>query len=210
MNRASILWRSISAHERKLLLASGTTVAGGGFFLESLSLEPADNQGLLGNERIVYDGLLSAVKTECKAVIPTDVIPTTTTIPTRSEQLTRLRSKEVFDVLVIGGGATGAGAALDAATRGLSVAMIDRADFGNETSSRSTKLLWAGIRYVATAISALLRVNNVTRPVDAVSDFVGEVKMVIGAHKERKILLENNPRKFLLLVKQKHKLLIHF
>jgi len=43
---------------------------------------------------------------------------------------------------IVGGGATGSGTALDAASRGLSTALIERADFGNETSSRSTKLIW--------------------------------------------------------------------
>lgn len=191
MNRATILFRSVSAHRRKVLLASGTAAVWGVYLLESQSLEPAEDC-----VHVAYDGLLSSAKTECKAVVSTEAIPFTTPIPTRSEQLKRLQSNEPFDVLVIGGGATGAGAALDAASRGLSVAMIDRADFGNETSSRSTKLVWAGIRYIATAVSALLRFKNVTRPVDAVSDFVGEFNMVLGAHKERKIMLENNPRKF--------------
>lgn len=63
------------------------------------------------------------------------------TVPTRSEQLKRLSSKE-FDVLIVGGGATGCGASLDAASRGLSTALIERGDFGTETSARSTKLLW--------------------------------------------------------------------
>ena len=114
-------------------------------------------------------------------------------LPTRNEQLKRLSSTKEFDVLVVGGGATGAGVALDAASRGLSTALVERGDFGNETSARSTKLIWAGIRYIATGLSALLRFHNVTRPVEAVSDFVGEFKMVLSAHKERKILLENNP-----------------
>jgi glycerol-3-phosphate dehydrogenase len=98
-----------------------------------------------------------------------------------------------LDVLVVGGGCTGSGTALDAATRGLSTALVERYDFGSETSSRSTKLIWAGIRYIATAVSALLRWHNVTRPVDALGDFVSEFKMVLGAHHERKLLVENNP-----------------
>ena len=114
-------------------------------------------------------------------------------IPSRSEQIQSLTSTSEFDVLVIGGGATGAGAALDAASRGLSTALIERGDFGNETSSRSTKLIWAGIRYIATAISSLLRFKNLTRPFDAMKDFKSEFEMVLGAHKERRILLENNP-----------------
>ncbi len=55
-----------------------------------------------------------------------------TILPPRSEQVDRLSSQE-FDVLIVGGGATGCGAALDAATRGLSTALIERGDFGNET-----------------------------------------------------------------------------
>eukprot|EP00980_Cylindrotheca_fusiformis_P028249 scaffold22589_cov138-Cylindrotheca_fusiformis.AAC.12 len=206
MNRASILIRSISAHRKKILLASGTAIAGGGgggyFWDDDCYLE---DQAALFSQRlddektvVSYKGLLSSAVTDCKASIPKEPIPSTTPIPSRSEQLNRLQQsnqKEPFDVLVIGGGATGAGAALDAATRGLSVAMIDRADFGNETSSRSTKLIWAGIRYIATATSALLRFHNITRPREAVSDFIGEFQMVLGAHKERKIMLENNPRK---------------
>ena len=65
-----------------------------------------------------------------------------TTLPSRDEQISTLlsssTSKTEFDVLVIGGGATGAGAALDATTRGLSTVLIEKGDFGNETSSRST------------------------------------------------------------------------
>ena len=60
-------------------------------------------------------------------------------------------------MLVIGGGATGAGAALDAQLRGLATACIERGDFGGETSGRSTKLIWAGIRYIATATAQLLQ-----------------------------------------------------
>src|SRR5690606_39862918 len=62
-----------------------------------------------------------------------------------------------FDVLVIGGGATGAGIALDAASRGLSVALLERADFSEGTSSRSTKLLHGGVRYLEKAVLKLDR-----------------------------------------------------
>lgn len=113
------------------------------------------------------------------------VAPTSGKILPRSEQILRLQSQE-FDILVVGGGATGSGAALDAATRGLSTALIERGDFGNETSSRSTKLIWAGIRYIATGLSSLLRLRNVTRPMEAVKDFWSEFKMVSSAHHERR------------------------
>ena len=55
---------------------------------------------------------------------------------------------EPFDVLVIGGGITGAGVALDAATRGYSVALVERADYASGTSSRSSKLVHGGLRYL--------------------------------------------------------------
>src|SRR3954466_7982072 len=53
-----------------------------------------------------------------------------------------------FEVLVIGGGVTGAGVALDAATRGLSVALVEARDFASGTSSRSSKLFHGGLRYL--------------------------------------------------------------
>src|SRR2546429_159488 len=65
----------------------------------------------------------------------------------RASDLDRLRT-ERFDVLVIGGGVTGVGAALDAASRGLSVALVEAADFASGTSSRSSKLIHGGLRYL--------------------------------------------------------------
>lgn len=65
----------------------------------------------------------------------------------RAAALKRL-SSETFDILIIGGGVTGAGCAVDAATRGLSVAMIEQRDWASGTSSRSSKLIHGGIRYL--------------------------------------------------------------
>ncbi|HET7398848.1 MAG TPA: glycerol-3-phosphate dehydrogenase/oxidase [Intrasporangium sp.] len=65
----------------------------------------------------------------------------------RARSWARLGSKH-FDVLVIGGGVTGAGAALDAATRGLSTALVEQRDFASGTSSRSSKLFHGGLRYL--------------------------------------------------------------
>jgi glycerol-3-phosphate dehydrogenase len=65
----------------------------------------------------------------------------------RAENLARLGS-ESFDLLIIGAGITGAGVALDAATRGLSVAMVDKGDFASGTSSKSSKLVHGGLRYL--------------------------------------------------------------
>ncbi len=75
------------------------------------------------------------------------------TWPDREAQVARLRSDDgPFDVLVVGGGATGAGVALDAATRGLRVALVERGDFSCGTSSRSTKLIHGGVRYLEAAV----------------------------------------------------------
>jgi glycerol-3-phosphate dehydrogenase len=60
--------------------------------------------------------------------------------------------EEPYDLLVIGGGATGTGIALDAATRGLKVAIVERDDFSSGTSSKSTKLVHGGVRYLEKAV----------------------------------------------------------
>jgi glycerol-3-phosphate dehydrogenase len=80
------------------------------------------------------------------------------------------RSKP-WDMVVIGGGATGVGVALDAASRGLDVVLVEQADFGKGTSSRSTKLVHGGVRY--------LRQGNLT--------------LVRDALRERSLLRENAP-----------------
>ena len=67
------------------------------------------------------------------------------------------RSKKAFDIAVIGGGATGLGVALDAAARGFSVALFEADDFAKGTSSRSTKLVHGGVRYLAQGNVALVR-----------------------------------------------------
>jgi glycerol-3-phosphate dehydrogenase len=78
---------------------------------------------------------------------------------------------EPWDVVVIGGGATGAGVALDAVTRGYSVLLLERHDFGKGTSSRSTKLVHGGVRYLAQ----------------------GNIHLVWEALHERGLLLKNAP-----------------
>ncbi|MER3452162.1 MAG: hypothetical protein C4344_00165, partial [Acidimicrobiia bacterium] len=65
----------------------------------------------------------------------------------RARALARLRSSD-FDLLVVGGGITGAGVALDAAARGLRVALVEKHDFASGTSSRSSKLVHGGLRYL--------------------------------------------------------------
>ena len=95
----------------------------------------------------------------------------------RATHLRRLR-EESFDLLVIGGGATGCGCALDAATRGLRVALVERADFASGTSSRSTKLVHGGVRYLEQAVKRIDR---------------AQFRLVREALRERAALLELAP-----------------
>ncbi|GJD07605.1 Glycerol-3-phosphate dehydrogenase SDP6, mitochondrial [Galdieria sulphuraria] len=82
-------------------------------------------------------------------------LPPLESVPPRQKQLESLRSysqeQNSLDILVIGGGATGSGVALDAALRGLSVGLVERDDFASGTSSRSTKLIHGGVRYLEKA-----------------------------------------------------------
>ncbi len=95
----------------------------------------------------------------------------------RSENLARLPSED-FDLCIIGGGASGSGCALDAALRGYKVALIDRKDFASETSSRSTKLIHGGVRYLEQAFTKL--------------DF-SQLKQVRHGLEERRIVIKNAP-----------------
>jgi glycerol-3-phosphate dehydrogenase len=90
----------------------------------------------------------------------------------REAMVIRLRARtEPWDIVVIGGGATGAGIAVDAASRGYAVLLLEREDFGKGTSRRSTKLVHGGVRYLEQ----------------------GNVSLVMEALKERGMLLENAP-----------------
>jgi glycerol-3-phosphate dehydrogenase len=82
--------------------------------------------------------------------------------PARTAYMERLEQDQ-FDVLVIGGGITGAGVALDAAARGYRVALVEKADFASGTSSKSTKLAHGGIRYLPQFDFALIREALVER-----------------------------------------------
>ena len=90
----------------------------------------------------------------------------------RTEMLDRARQREKnWDFIIIGGGATGVGCAVDAASRGFSVLLLEQNDFGKGTSGRSTKLVHGGVRYLAQ----------------------GNISLVREALKERGILLKNAP-----------------
>jgi glycerol-3-phosphate dehydrogenase len=88
----------------------------------------------------------------------------------RADMLDRLQA-ESFDVLVIGGGITGTGVALDAASRGLRTALVERDDFASGTSSKSSKLVHGGLRYLQQ----------------------GEIRLVYQALRERERLRKNAP-----------------
>jgi glycerol-3-phosphate dehydrogenase len=90
---------------------------------------------------------------------------------TRARLLAQLAGASRFDVAVIGGGATGLGVALDAAARGFSVVLLEAHDFAKGTSSRATKLVHGGVRYLAQ----------------------GDLGLVREALHERSILLRNAP-----------------
>jgi glycerol-3-phosphate dehydrogenase len=85
------------------------------------------------------------------ARIPTSFDKTEPPSRNVSDQLEN-NGREVYDLLVIGGGATGTGIALDAVTRGLKVALVERDDFASGTSSKSTKLVHGGVRYLEKAV----------------------------------------------------------
>ena len=96
-------------------------------------------------------------------------------------------------MLVVGGGATGCGVALDGAMRGLKVACVERGDFASETSSRSSKLLWGGSKYIATATAQLFSWKTLTEPLTAIERYYSEMKMVLHCHQERTYMMETHP-----------------
>ncbi len=85
--------------------------------------------------------------------------------------LTRLKKADSWDVIVIGGGASGLGTALDAASRGFKTLLLEQHDFAKGTSSRSTKLVHGGVRYLQQ----------------------GDISLVLEALRERGLMLQNAP-----------------
>ncbi|CAZ81094.1 unnamed protein product [Tuber melanosporum] len=132
----------------------GTTVAVGGFVAyKSYSPRPASHTYSVGKDR---DTASTDGRPNVMGRVPAP--PKFPPLPTREEQINRLRAGTEgsgYDLLVIGGGATGSGIALDAASRGLKVAMVERDDFSSGTSSKSTKLVHGGVRYLEKAVKEL-------------------------------------------------------
>ena len=75
----------------------------------------------------------------------------------RDAMLQQIESTPQWDIIIIGGGATGLGAALDAAERGYKTLLLEQYDFSKGTSSRSTKLVHGGVRYLAQGNIKLVR-----------------------------------------------------
>lgn len=118
---------------------------------------------------------------EAATAIAQQMASTDWKVPHRTVQEMRLRGTTAatpLDILVIGGGATGSGVALDAVTRGLRVGLVERDDFAAGTSSRSTKLVHGGVRYLEKAFWKL--------------DY-GQLKLVFHALEERAGILQNAP-----------------
>src|SRR5436853_5772360 len=89
----------------------------------------------------------------------------------RDRLINKMMEIPLWDIIVIGGGATGLGIAVDAASRGFKTLLLEQSDFAKGTSSRSTKLVHGGVRYLAQ----------------------GDIKLVYNALKERGLLLKNAP-----------------
>ncbi|KAF8059578.1 FAD dependent oxidoreductase-domain-containing protein [Lyophyllum atratum] len=162
----SSLARKVFSRRTLAIAAGGTVVAAGGGYWY-LNSGPAYPQSTRETRRA----------------------PPPWTPPSRAEMLASLKVSrpikagvdaqgEEFDLLVVGGGATGAGVAVDAASRGLKVALVERDDFAAGTSSKSTKLVHGGVRYLQKAVMEL--------------DY-DQYKLVKEALHERKIFLQTAP-----------------
>jgi glycerol-3-phosphate dehydrogenase len=157
--------------QRLLLPAAVAGAAGGALYY---SYRPRNIPG--------YDG--PAVPPPIFGADGTFKLPRFPRVKSRAEQITDLKKSnsgakaDEYDILVVGAGATGTGVALDAATRGLKVAVVERDDFSCGTSSKSTKLVHGGVRYLEKAVWNL--------------DY-SQYELVKEALKERKYFLQTAP-----------------
>ncbi|CAF3532118.1 unnamed protein product [Fusarium graminearum] len=157
--------------KRPLLLAAAATTTlavGGGYYATR------------NRTHVVDKALVPLKRDQTGRIVP----PTFSATKARAEALAELRrsgqpNKDTeYDLLVIGGGATGTGIAIDAITRGLKVALVERDDFSSGTSSKSTKLVHGGVRYLEKAVWNL--------------DY-GQLQLVMEALRERKTFLNIAP-----------------
>lgn len=153
---------------RRLALPFGLATAGGGLLFYVYRPRNIPGHGAAAVPPPIYgaDGTFK--------------LPKFPRVKSRLEQIADLKrsADDEYDMLVIGGGATGAGVAVDAATRGLRVAVVERDDFSSGTSSKSTKLVHGGVRYLEKAVWNL--------------DY-SQYQLVREALKERKYFLQTAP-----------------
>lgn len=164
-SRLHHLWRPLAA------ASAVTVVAVGGSVIYSRAYK-----------NLSHDKALVPVRRDAAGRI---VPPSFPAIKSRKEQLAELTRRNgqdgedaEYDLVIIGGGATGTGIALDAVTRGLKVALVERDDFSAGTSSKSTKLVHGGVRYLEKAVW------NLDYP---------QLELVIEALRERKGFLNIAP-----------------
>ena len=156
---------------RPLIYATAAAVAGGGALY--LSYRPRNIPGsapaavpppVYGEGGKLIPPRFPSVKTRHEQIEDLKKSASISAAVDKEHSFTNLRSNEnvserlagesgqVYDLLIIGGGATGTGIALDAVTRGLKVALVERDDFASGTSSKSTKLVHGGVRYLEKAV----------------------------------------------------------
>ncbi|KAI7886252.1 DAO-domain-containing protein [Lichtheimia hyalospora FSU 10163] len=170
------MWRTYTRTQKLWTLAGVSAVTTGtAIYLYHDKHQPPRPPLLLPRDKIVYAEAVTQPHPTATTLLPTD--KPLWKAPSRAQQIQQSKQKE-FDLLVVGGGATGTGTAVDAATRGLSVALLERDDFASGTSSRSTKLVHGGVRYLQKAITEL--------------DYE-QYKLVVEALHERKIFLDIAP-----------------
>ncbi|AET39094.1 glycerol-3-phosphate dehydrogenase Ecym_4010 [Eremothecium cymbalariae DBVPG len=144
--------------------AAAATVTGASV----VSWQFVSQQHAISNTGFVANELPAELKLEKHAPAP----------PSRAQLLEKLQKTDQFDVLVIGGGASGTGSALDAATRGLNVALLEMNDYASGTSSKSTKMAHGGVRYLEKAFWELSK---------------AQLDLVIEALNERAHMLHTAP-----------------
>ncbi|KAJ1965104.1 mitochondrial glycerol-3-phosphate dehydrogenase [Dipsacomyces acuminosporus] len=159
------MWRQHTAQQALKYAAVGTATAGVGYFGYSYYKQ---RTGKALNPSSLYPRFATNYADPLETPTPPGMRPHAFWTPPKRQEMindlkglqrdgsdTKSAQEKEFDLLVIGGGATGAGCTLDAATRGLKVAMVEREDFAAGTSSKSTKLVHGGVRYLQKAIMGL-------------------------------------------------------
>ncbi|KAH3898966.1 probable Glycerol-3-phosphate dehydrogenase, mitochondrial [Saccharomycodes ludwigii] len=152
--------RLLFSSQRKKLLLTAVTAA------TAVTLYSCSSKNSIRNDVLETAAAIEAI--DKKIVAP----------PARNDLLNKISKTNQFDVLIIGGGATGTGSAVDASTRGLNVALLEMNDFASGTSSKSTKMAHGGVRYLEKAFWELSK---------------SQLDLVIEALNERAHMLHTAP-----------------